>query len=145
MYTSFTYSEFLDFLTFQMKRKFKEIKKDIVCECLFDVDTKYSNLKIRIYSTISIYSKSSRPIGTDAIRLVLWDSVSQLPFGSETSTKRTVGWDKRLIEKIKDLETSIKGICPKCGGYLIYRKGKFGKFIGCSNYSNKTFSCRYSI
>jgi len=24
--------------------------------------------------------------------------------------------------------------CPKCGGWLIERKGKFGEFFGCSNY-----------
>ncbi len=26
------------------------------------------------------------------------------------------------------------GICPKCGGKLIERNGKYGKFMGCSNY-----------
>lgn len=25
-------------------------------------------------------------------------------------------------------------ICPKCGGILVKRKGKYGEFIGCSNY-----------
>ena len=25
-------------------------------------------------------------------------------------------------------------ICPKCGGRLVKRKGKYGEFIGCSNY-----------
>lgn len=25
-------------------------------------------------------------------------------------------------------------ICPKCGGKLVKRKGKYGEFIGCSNY-----------
>ena len=24
--------------------------------------------------------------------------------------------------------------CPKCGGQLVYKKGRFGKFIGCANY-----------
>lgn len=26
--------------------------------------------------------------------------------------------------------------CPKCGGELLKRKGKFGDFKGCSNYPN---------
>ena len=30
-------------------------------------------------------------------------------------------------------------ICPKCGGRLVERKGKYGKFLGCSNYPK----CRY--
>lgn len=25
-------------------------------------------------------------------------------------------------------------VCPKCGGQLIERKGKYGRFMGCSNY-----------
>jgi len=34
------------------------------------------------------------------------------------------------------------GQCPKCGGDLAVRKGKYGKFIGCKNYySNK---CKYT-
>lgn len=24
--------------------------------------------------------------------------------------------------------------CPKCGGQLVYKKGRYGKFIGCANY-----------
>ena len=29
--------------------------------------------------------------------------------------------------------------CPQCGGQLVYRKGRFGKFIGCGNYPK----CKY--
>ena len=36
----------------------------------------------------------------------------------------------------------IKGnICPRCGGTLVLRKGKYGTFYGCSNYPK----CRYTI
>ena len=30
-------------------------------------------------------------------------------------------------------------ICPRCGAKLVERKGKYGNFIGCSNYP----SCNY--
>lgn len=30
--------------------------------------------------------------------------------------------------------------CPKCGSELVERSGKFGKFVGCSNYPN----CKYT-
>ena len=30
--------------------------------------------------------------------------------------------------------------CPKCGGILVPRKGKFGSFLGCSNYPKCTFT-----
>ena len=32
------------------------------------------------------------------------------------------------------------GMCPKCGGTLVLRNGKYGKFYGCSNYPK----CRYT-
>ena len=31
--------------------------------------------------------------------------------------------------------------CPKCGGELVKRKGKFGDFKGCSNYPK----CRFVL
>ena len=45
-----------------------------------------------------------------------------------------------IKEKIK--EDNIKAnnmICPKCGNKLVLRNGKYGTFVGCSNYPN----CRY--
>lgn len=42
---------------------------------------------------------------------------------------------------IKETEEKIQNnICPKCGGKLVERNGKYGKFIGCSNYPN----CKYT-
>ena len=32
------------------------------------------------------------------------------------------------------------GICPRCGGKLILRNGRYGSFFGCSNYP----SCKYT-
>ncbi|WP_338452543.1 NERD domain-containing protein [Niallia oryzisoli] len=32
-------------------------------------------------------------------------------------------------------------VCPRCGGHLVVRKGKYGKFKGCSNYPK----CRYTV
>lgn len=38
-------------------------------------------------------------------------------------------------------ENSVsKGICPQCGGKLVFRSGKYGSFYGCSNYPR----CRYT-
>lgn len=41
-------------------------------------------------------------------------------------------------ESEKNLRT---GICPKCGGNLILRQGRYGNFYGCSNYPN----CKFTI
>jgi len=32
--------------------------------------------------------------------------------------------------------------CPICGGQLVQREGKYGKFMGCENY--RTFGCRFT-
>ena len=43
--------------------------------------------------------------------------------------------------KIKINETKEKNmICPRCGGDLVERKGKYGKFIGCTNYPKCKFA-----
>ncbi|SHE28707.1 DNA topoisomerase-1 [Marinitoga hydrogenitolerans DSM 16785] len=42
------------------------------------------------------------------------------------------------IEKGKEEKTGEK--CPKCGGDLIIKSGRFGKFIACSNYPE----CKYT-
>ena len=41
------------------------------------------------------------------------------------------------VNKDKKLENNM--ICPKCGNELVERNGKYGKFIGCSNYPK----CKY--
>lgn len=44
--------------------------------------------------------------------------------------------------KVKVIDKNIRdGICPKCGGALIRRNGKYGEFTGCGNYPK----CRYIV
>jgi len=54
--------------------------------------------------------------------------------------------DKSHVRNVKaakyDTDRKIaSGICPKCGGSLVQRHGKFGYFYGCSNYPK----CRFTI
>ena len=46
---------------------------------------------------------------------------------------------ERLGAELKNGTTAPK-ICPRCGGSLKLRNGKFGSFLGCSSYPN----CRYT-
>ena len=48
---------------------------------------------------------------------------------------------KKIKSNMKDKEIKEKNmICPKCGNKLIERSGKYGEFIGCSNYPK----CKYT-
>lgn len=46
----------------------------------------------------------------------------------------------RLAERENHVLSKTTEKCPKCGGSLIERKGKYGKFYGCSNYPK----CEYT-
>ena len=37
-------------------------------------------------------------------------------------------------------EKTQNNICPKCGGQLVERNGKNGRFMGCSNYPKCKFT-----
>lgn len=47
--------------------------------------------------------------------------------------------DSNDLETAKNMTTDVE-VCPECGGQLIERAGKFGKFLGCSNYPK----CKYT-
>lgn len=58
--------------------------------------------------------------------------------------------DKDIRKKhVKDIKSNIREnnikeknmICPRCGGRLVERNGKYGKFKGCSNYPK----CKYTM
>ena len=45
------------------------------------------------------------------------------------------------IENIRKMKNQIdNNICPRCGGKLILRNGKYGNFYGCENYPNCKFT-----
>ena len=46
----------------------------------------------------------------------------------------------KIVPKAHEDYKIASGICPKCGGKLVLRKGKYGRFYGCSNYPR----CRFT-
>ncbi len=42
-------------------------------------------------------------------------------------------------------ETEIKGTCKQCGGNMIEKTGRFGRFLACSNYPDCTYTEPYSL
>lgn len=49
--------------------------------------------------------------------------------------------NQKCFEELAKIQAEIKmEICPRCGGELKRRNGRFGEFYGCSNFPN----CRYT-
>ena len=56
------------------------------------------------------------------------------------------GTSKRHVQNVRSnvyrrQQTIKRGICPRCGGKLVLRHGRYGSFYGCSNYP----SCRFTV
>lgn len=67
--------------------------------------------------------------------------ITRLLMASNTDSKET---RKDHVKNVKAnvkkrQETIASGKCPRCGGDLVLRKGKYGPFYGCSNYPKCTF------
>lgn len=75
-----------------------------------------------------------------------YEGYNQTPGGEYDKYKGQYeyGGDRLPFHKYKPVVKSkpqILGICPECSGNLVKRKGKYGEFVGCSNYPK----CRYWI
>ena len=60
------------------------------------------------------------------------------PRNIKVRTQHVEGIHKKKGEVASLVSTNS---CPKCGGELITRKGKYGDFKGCNNYPK----CRFTI
>lgn len=52
---------------------------------------------------------------------------------------RTVSKQEHISNIYNTMHETNQGICPRCGGKLVRRNGKYGDFWGCSNYPK----CRF--
>lgn len=63
---------------------------------------------------------------------------------SEKNVRETID-EKTHVQNVNATKNELdrklaSGICPKCGGKLVRRNGKYGSFYGCSNYPK----CRFT-
>lgn len=66
----------------------------------------------------------------------LYKKISSLNIIDKEKRKKHVIYAKK-VKSIND--GKFKNKCPKCTGNLVEREGKYGKFLGCSNYPK----CKY--
>ncbi len=58
-----------------------------------------------------------------------------------TDKKRKIEHKRYVKRNIKRRKKNLNSlVCPYCGGNLVIRKGKYGRFYGCSNYPKCKFS-----
>jgi predicted RNA-binding Zn-ribbon protein involved in translation (DUF1610 family) len=66
------------------------------------------------------------------------DKLNQLNIGRKKEFRRHV---KRIKKQtIERRKKEVSKICPKCGGKLVVKKGRYGKFYGCSNFPKCTYT-----
>ncbi len=104
-----------------------------------------ATLKVKVKSIVIYPGKLVRTIRTftekkidrEDLKLI----VDKLTNENDDNKSLRVQHVKDIHSKLKIEENSIKeGICPKCGGKLVTRKGKYGEFLGCSNYPKCKFT-----
>ena len=100
-----------------------------------------------VYSSIPVISKDEllKTIRRNKRSILSFDEVenivnqlNELIITSKTGKKAHVNYVKKNInERKRDVKALI---CPNCKGELILRKGRYGKFYGCSNFPKCKFS-----
>lgn len=109
----------------------------------------------KIYNIVCIPSNAKLKIEHDK-EIVRYDTINEkiLSYQKEVLENTEEIYNKLASSNIKDKNIKREHInniknniykkdtnkCPKCGSNLVERKGKYGNFIGCSNYPK----CRYT-
>ncbi len=90
---------------------------------------------IKLVKTIKKYTIESI---SNSEREKIYTRLIALNVDSKVNRKEHV---KAIHNNIKDKNEKISNnICPRCGGKLVVRNGKYGEFKGCSNYPK----CRFT-
>lgn len=104
---------------------------------LKDVDSNYDvvydfNLIDTIQANRTIYLSDSDV--KRVVDILLRNDVSEF-VDNKTHVNNVYAYRAEIDNKI------ASGICPKCGGTLVERMGRYGSFYGCSNYPK----CRFTV
>lgn len=113
---------FISIVVFSNQVKLKVQSRSIVTQVEF------------LKSTIENFSKEN----TEFDIYTLKEKILSININDKKQRKTHVKSIRQKMRNNEDLEKNM--ICPKCGGRLLEKSGKCGKFIGCSNYPR----CRYT-
>lgn len=107
------------------------VKADLKVKTKTNTDVVYTT---RLLKTIKRYEVKTI---SDDVRDAVYSAIKSINVDDKETRKQHV---KAIHQNIADSNDKIKNdICPRCGGQLVIRKGKYGYFKGCSNYPK----CRF--
>jgi hypothetical protein len=142
-FTNITKSEMQDFLG---TLGFAEITIPNCNESVFAkrIDKNGIPLSMRIYT--GIVSSESRGCGEDAIRVNVFAKTLKNELKKVVSCRRVnrvSGWRKNLESRIHEVFHKSPSQSCNCGNPMVLREGKFGEFLGCTNYPEckQTIKC----
>lgn len=106
------------------------------------------NANVRVDRSLEVYNfRKIVPIIEGYTEIVLTqaavdDIYAKLLAANVTDRKARKEHVKSAKETKKRRDVAVaNGICPRCGGKLVLREGRYGKFYGCSNYPR----CNYIL
>lgn len=115
----------------------KKMFHNIVCfsnQSKLKLKVNNSNI-VQLDNLIYLIKEYKINLGIDVNKI--FENIEKINILDKNERKKHV---KKIKNKIKEKEEKvINNTCPKCGNKLIQKNGKYGNFIGCSNYPN----CKY--
>lgn len=136
VYDSRHYRLYFDQLTdiyneWQNGNKYEETKKQE--RKIMNDDIRYNVLKRDNYTCqiCGVTAKDGAKLHVDHIIPVSKGGTNEMSNLQTLCDRCNIGKSNKTDDDFKN-----NLICPKCGGKLVKRKGKYGEFIGCSNFPN---------
>ena len=105
------------------------------------------DIKVKIEEACVIYwNQISMVINQFEEKRLTWSQVNAIcdaVYAAQIEPSKEA--DKQHLKDIRSareqkFDAIASGRCPRCGGTLVLRKGKYGQFYGCSNYPQ----CKYT-
>lgn len=98
------------------------------------------------YATVTYFRNIRRIISSYSEEVLTSEQVSRiysmLLDANVVDKQERKSHNKEVLTQAVKKEIKVaNGICPRCGGKLVERKGKYGRFWGCSNYPN----CKFTV
>lgn len=91
--------------------------------------------------TLTIEQYQRRILSEEQIQQIVTKIQNNCKVHNKFNVEVQKGYAKRM--KLQALLDLNNGTCPKCGSELVLKRGKYGSFVGCSNYPFCSFTTKY--